>query len=190
MFTSSARSPCRPPSSSSSARFAFITADGGRGTDSESTESSRRLRRSVRANPRTRLCHEGVTGCTRTSTDGARRGDMPSAWRRVRGALPARAPDWRKDEALGRRAAGVAVLTPVCPAAPNCALLARPCCYPGSPGLERRSASLVEKCIARSPVSQFSLRPGALRSQSGRISRVTSRRSRHRSSMDGRPQYQ
>jgi signal transduction histidine kinase len=41
-----------------------------------------------------------------------------------------------------------------------------------------------------SPASHSSRRPGAARSQSGRISRVTARRSRRRSSIDGRPQNQ
>ena len=42
----------------------------------------------------------------------------------------------------------------------------------------------------RSPASHASRSPGVLRSQSGRISRVTARRSCHRSSTDGRPQNQ
>ncbi len=41
-----------------------------------------------------------------------------------------------------------------------------------------------------SPASQASRSPGAARSQSGRISRVASRRSRRSSSTDGRPQNQ
>src|SRR5207249_3667735 len=41
-----------------------------------------------------------------------------------------------------------------------------------------------------SPASQASRNPGALRSQSGRIFRVTSRRSWRRSSGEGRPQNQ
>jgi hypothetical protein len=43
---------------------------------------------------------------------------------------------------------------------------------------------------AQSPASQRSRSPGVLRSQSGRISRVTSRRSCQRSTTDGRPQNQ
>jgi hypothetical protein len=42
----------------------------------------------------------------------------------------------------------------------------------------------------RSPAFQASRSPGALRSQSGRISRVTARRSCHRSTVEGRPQNQ
>ncbi len=42
----------------------------------------------------------------------------------------------------------------------------------------------------RSPASHASRNPGVLRSQSGRISLVTARRSRRRSSTDGRPQNQ
>jgi hypothetical protein len=42
----------------------------------------------------------------------------------------------------------------------------------------------------KSPASQASRSPGALRSQSRRISRVTSRRSCHKSTTEGRPQNQ
>jgi len=42
----------------------------------------------------------------------------------------------------------------------------------------------------RSPAFHASRSPGVLRSQSGRISLVTARRSCHRSATDGRPQNQ
>src|SRR5215211_227424 len=42
----------------------------------------------------------------------------------------------------------------------------------------------------RSPASQAARSPGVLRSQSGRISRVTARRSCQRSTTEGRPQNQ
>ena len=45
------------------------------------------------------------------------------------------------------------------------------------------------KC-EKSPAFQASRSPGVLRSQSGRISRVTARRSCQRSTTDGRPQNQ
>jgi hypothetical protein len=43
---------------------------------------------------------------------------------------------------------------------------------------------------AWSPASHASRRPGLARSQSGRLAAVAARRSRHRSSVDGRPQNQ
>ena len=64
------------------------------------------------------------------------------------------------------------------------------------PGYEFTAAPVGFACRSqpwngpRSPASQAARSPGALRSQSGRISLVAARRSRQRSTTDGRPQNQ
>lgn len=80
-------------------------------------------------------------------------------------------------------------------AAGGIGLMRLPRLAPGNPVPSRIGPDFVEfltvrKEASRSPRSQAACSSCVVISQSGRMRRVTSRRSDHKSALDGRPQYQ